>query len=136
MAIKNLSLQTIGLHVGYKDYSKITVGQMRLSPYKKTGVFTCSGISIFGKVTDGARGVGTIGKVDSLSKFPFSDSLYVLGTSKFFADMLVSANVRITADARINGTTYSTFRGSINVQGWKGFDIKHPTKENHRLRYV
>ena len=50
--------------------------------------------------------------------------------------MLVSANVRITADARINGTTYSTFRGSINVQGWKGFDIKHPTKENHRLRYV
>ena len=35
-----------------------------------------------------------------------------------------------------NGTTYSTFRGSINVQGWKGFDIKHPTKENHRLRYV
>ena len=24
MAIKNLSLETIGLHVGYKDYSKIT----------------------------------------------------------------------------------------------------------------
>ena len=136
MAIKNLSLQTIGLHVGYKDYSKIVAGQMKLSPYKKTGVFTCSGISIFGKVKDGARGVVTIGTVDSLSKFPFSDSLYVLGTSKFMADMLVSANVRITADARINGTTYSTFRGSINVQGWKGFDIKHPTKENHRLRYV
>ena len=136
MSIKNLSLQTIGLHVGYKDYSKIIAGQMKLSPYKKTGVFTCSGISIFGKVTDGARGVVTIGKVDSLSKFPFSDSLYVLGTSKFFADMLVSANVRITADARINGTTYASVQGTINVQGWKGFDIKHPTKENHRLRYV
>ena len=25
---------------------------------------------------------------------------------------------------------------SINVQGWKGFDIKHPTKDNYRLRYV
>ena len=25
---------------------------------------------------------------------------------------------------------------SINVQGWKGFDIKHPTRENYRLRYV
>ena len=136
MAIKNLSLQTIGLHVGYKDYSKITVGQMRLSPYKKTGVFTCSGISIFGKVTDGARGVVTIGKVDSLSKFPFSDSLYVLGTSKFFDDMTVAANIKVTKNATISGTTYSTFRGSINVQGWKGFDIKHPTKENHRLRYV
>ena len=136
MAIKNLSLQTIGLHVGYKDYSKITVGQMRLSPYKKTGVFTCSGISIFGKVTDGARGVVTIGKVDSLSKFPFSDSLYVLGTSKLFDDMTVAANIKVTKNATISGTTYSTFRGSINVQGWKGFDIKHPTKENHRLRYV
>ena len=136
MSIKNLSLQTIGLHVGYKDYSKIIAGQMKLSPYKKTGVFTCSGISIFGKVTDGARGVVTIGKVDSLSKFPFSDSLYVLGTSKFFDDMTVAANIKVTKNATISGTTYSTFRGSINVQGWKGFDIKHPTKENHRLRYV
>ena len=136
MSIKNLSLQTIGLHVGYKDYSKIIAGQMKLSPYKKTGVFTCSGISIFGKVKNGARGVVTIGTVDSLSKFPFSDSLYVLGTSKFFDDMTVAANIKVTKNATISGTTYSTFRGSINVQGWKGFDIKHPTKENHRLRYV
>ena len=134
MSIKNLSLQTIGLHVGYKDYSKTTSQQI---PYKKSGVLTCSCISIFGDCSKiSGKAAVTIGTVDSVSKLPFSDSLYVLGTSKFFADMLVSANVRITADARINGTTYSTFRGSINVQGWKGFDIKHPTKENHRLRYV
>ena len=134
MAIKNLTLETIGLHVGYKDYSKTTSQQI---PYKKSGVLTCSGISIFGDCSKiNGKAAVTIGTVDSVSKLPFSDSLYVLGTSKFFADMLVSANVRITADARINGTTYSTFRGSINVQGWKGFDIKHPTKENHRLRYV
>jgi hypothetical protein len=25
---------------------------------------------------------------------------------------------------------------TINVQSWKGFDIQHPSKENHRLRYV
>ena len=25
---------------------------------------------------------------------------------------------------------------SINTQGWKGFDIKHPRKEGYRLRYV
>ena len=134
MAIKNLTLETIGLHVGYKDYSKTTSQQI---PYKKSGVLTCSGISIFGDCSKiSGKAAVTIGTVDSVSKLPFSDSLYVLGTSKFFADMLVSANVRITADARINGTTYSTFRGSINVQGWKGFDIKHPTKKNHRLRYV
>ena len=136
MSIKNLSLQTIGLHVGYKDYSKIKVGQMKLSPYKETGVFTCSGISIFGEVKDGARGVVTIGQVDPLSKFPFSDSLYVLGTSKFFDDMTVAANVKVTKNLTVSGTTYASVQGTINVQGWKGFDIKHPTKENHRLRYV
>ena len=136
MAIKNLSLQTIGLHVGYKDYSKIIAGQMKLSPYKKTGVFTCSGISIFGEVKDGARGVVTIGQVDPLSKFPFSDSLYVLGTSKFFDDMTVAANVKVTKNLTVSGTTYASVQGTINVQGWKGFDIKHPTKEGYRLRYI
>ena len=109
---------------------------MRLSPYKETGVFTCSGISIFGEVKDGARGVVTIGQVDPLSKFPFSDSLYVLGTSKFFDDMTVAANVKVTKNLTVSGTTYASVQGTINVQGWKGFDIKHPTKENHRLRYV
>ena len=109
---------------------------MKLSPYKKTGVFTCSGISIFGEVKDGARGVVTIGQVDPLSKFPFSDSLYVLGTSKFFDDMTVAANVRVTKNLTVSGTTYASVQGTINVQGWKGFDIKHPTKKNHRLRYV
>ena len=32
--------------------------------------------------------------------------------------------------------TATTFQGSINVQSWKGFDIKHPNKENHRLRHI
>ena len=140
MSIKNISIQTYGLHVGESNYA-ITTSQQH--PYKETGVLTCSGISIFGDCSSisGLAAV-TIGTVDPGSKLPFSDSLYVLGTSKFMADMLVSASVRITnnlnvsRNATIGGITRSTFRGSINVQGWKGFDIKHPTKENHRLRYV
>ena len=32
--------------------------------------------------------------------------------------------------------TASTFTGTINVQSWKGFDIKHPNKSNHRLRHI
>ena len=35
-----------------------------------------------------------------------------------------------------NKVTATTFQGSINVQSWKGFDIKHPNKENHRLRHI
>ena len=140
MSIKNISIQTYGLHVGESNYAITTSQQF---PYKETGVLTCSGISIFGDCSSiSGRAAVTIGTVDSGSKLPFTDSLYVLGTSKFFADMLVSASVRITnnlnvsRNATIGGITRSTFRGSINVQGWKGFDIKHPTKENHRLRYV
>ena len=140
MSIKNISIQTYGLHVGESNYAVTTSQQF---PYKETGVLTCSGISIFGDCSSiSGRAAVTIGTVDSGSKLPFTDSLYVLGTSKFFADMLVSASVRITNNlnvtnnATIGGVTCSTFRGSINVQGWKGFDIKHPTKENHRLRYV
>ena len=42
-----------------------------------------------------------------------------------FNNLQVSGNV-----------TASTFNGQINVQSWKGFDIKHPNKENHRLRHI
>ena len=126
-------MQTYGLHVGESNYAVNTNQQF---PYKETGVLTCSGISIFGKVTNGGRAAVTIGTVDSGSKLPFSDSLYVLGTSKFFDDMTVAASARVTKDLTVSGTTYASVQGTINVQGWKGFDIKHPTKENHRLRYV
>lgn len=32
--------------------------------------------------------------------------------------------------------TAATFNGNINVQSWKGFDIKHPNKQNYRLRHI
>ena len=134
MSIKNISIQTYGLHVGESNYAITTSQQF---PYKETGVLTCSGISIFGDCSSiSGKAAVTIGTVDSGSKLPFSDSLYVLGTSKFFDDMTVASNVKVTKNLTVSGTTYASVQGTINVQGWKGFDIKHPTKENHRLRYV
>ena len=35
-----------------------------------------------------------------------------------------------------SGQACSWSGSSINTQGWKGFDIKHPRKEGYRLRYV
>tara|TARA_R100000458_G_C8276747_1_gene252136 strand:+ start:304 stop:1188 length:885 start_codon:yes stop_codon:yes gene_type:complete len=35
-----------------------------------------------------------------------------------------------------SGQSCSWSGSSINVQGWKGFDIKHPNKKGHRLRHV
>ena len=134
MAIKNLSLQTIGLHVGLKDYSKITAGQI---PYKKPGILTCSGISIFGNLADvGGLATVTIGPPDSDSSFPFTNSLHIAGNSRFIGDITHNGNLFTSNLKNCTGQSCSWSGSSINVQGWKGFDIKHPTKENHRLRYV
>jgi len=49
---------------------------------------------------------------------------------------LVHGNAQID-DLTVNGTcTATTFSGTINVQSWKGFDIKHPNKEGQRLRHI
>ena len=47
----------------------------------------------------------------------------------------VHANAQID-NLQINGTATGNFRGKINVQSWKGFDIQHPNKSNHRLRHI
>jgi hypothetical protein len=46
-------------------------------------------------------------------------------------DIQVNNNVTVA-----NQVTAATFQGNINVQSWKGFDIKHPNKKNHRLRHI
>ena len=51
----------------------------------------------------------------------------------------LQVNQNITTVQNINGQgtcTFPSFQGQINIQSWKGFDIKHPTKENHRLRHI
>jgi len=135
MSIKNVEIQTIGLHIGTPDHSKVNPGQRK---YTKAGIFTSAGLSIFGDCSsDGGKATVTIGVPESpIGKLGISDSLNVTGNSKYFGDIFVAGSQSITKDLKVTGTTYSTFRGSINVQGWKGFDIKHPTKENHRLRYI
>ena len=133
MSIKNLSLQTIALHIGYKDYSKLNDIS---AIYNKSGYLTNPGISIFGDALAGQKATVTIYPPNSESKQSYLPSLYVKGDSAFIGDVAVNGDQSITQDLRVNGTTYASVQGTINVQGWKGFDIKHPTKENHRLRYV
>tara|TARA_B100000003_G_scaffold111430_1_gene99699 strand:- start:27 stop:680 length:654 start_codon:yes stop_codon:yes gene_type:complete len=46
-------------------------------------------------------------------------------------------NLQVNQDIDGSGTcTFPNFQGSINVQSWKGFDIKHPNKEGQRLRHI
>ena len=53
-------------------------------------------------------------------------------------------NLQIDATLAVGGTgtfggvvTAPRFQGTINPeQSWKGFDIKHPNKSNHRFTYL
>jgi len=59
------------------------------------------------------------------------DSLRV--NTSILGDGLINITGAITSAGTI---TAPTFAGNINVQSWKGFDIKHPNKEGHRLRHI
>ena len=46
-------------------------------------------------------------------------------------------NLAVDTNIQAGGVvTAPRFQGTINVQSWKGFDIKHPNKQNHRLRHI
>tara|TARA_B100000287_G_scaffold217571_1_gene205217 strand:- start:294 stop:1097 length:804 start_codon:yes stop_codon:yes gene_type:complete len=47
-----------------------------------------------------------------------------------------NGNLHTTNFLACTGQGVALSGSTINVQGWKGFDIKHPNKEKHRLRHV
>lgn len=135
MTIKNLSLQTIALHIGYKDYSKLN----NISAiYNKSGYLTNPGISIFGDAIAGQKATVTIYPPNSESKQSYLPSLYVNGDSAFIGDIAVNGSQTITKNLTISGTMragFATWSSSI-VATSKLFDIKHPSKESHRLAHA
>ena len=48
----------------------------------------------------------------------------------------VSGDISVDGDIDVGGTVSGDFQGTINQQSWKGFDITHPNKSNHRLRHI
>jgi len=135
MAIKNLSLQTIALHIGYKDYSKLNDIS---AIYNKAGYLTNPGISIFGDAIAGQKATVTIYPPNSESKQSYLPSLYVKGDSAFIGDIAVNGSQTITKNLTISGTMragFATWSSSI-VATSKLFDIKHPSKRNHRLAHA
>ena len=135
MSIKNLSLQTIALHIGYKDYSKLNDIS---AIYNKAGYLTNPGISIFGDALAGQKATVTIYPPNSESKQSYLPSLYVKGDSAFIGDIAVNGSQTITKDLTISGTMkagFATWSSSI-VATTKLFDIKHPSREGHRLAHA
>jgi hypothetical protein len=44
-------------------------------------------------------------------------------------------NLIVTGMVKADLVKATQFVGDINVQGWKHFDVQHPTKKGHRLRH-
>ena len=65
-----------------------------------------------------------------------ANALNITGNTKQVGDTDTDGDIVVSGDARINGTTFADVQGTINVQGWKGFDIVHPSKKGHRLRHI
>jgi hypothetical protein len=152
MSFKNISIETVGLHVGASKWN--VPDQAVLS---KAGTFTCSGMSIFGDCSDiGGIATVTIGTSDedSLQKNK-KLSLRVKGNTVMKGDSQTAHGLRVSGGSSddavyIDGDLYVT--GAIDSL-WKGrlagrfgvadslpakpFDIKHPTKgDGWRLRHV
>ena len=49
---------------------------------------------------------------------------------------ITGGTLRDSPLSNCTGTSCAWTGSTINVQGWKGFDIKHPNKKGHRLRHV
>ena len=47
-----------------------------------------------------------------------------------------NGNIHTTNLLGCTGQAVALTNSTINSQGWKGFDIKHPNKDKHRLRHV
>ena len=154
MSIRNVEIQTIGLHVGTPDHSKFFEYQRK---YTKSGIFTCAGVSIFGNLEEvGGMATVTIGTADPTStQRNMKLSLNVRGNSGLQGDsqtpnaLYVSGGksvdtVYIKGDLYVSGKIDGGNKGRLagrfgtsDALPPKSFDIEHPIKaKGWRLRYV
>ena len=142
MSIRNVEIQTIGLHIGSPDHSKV---QDISRIYNKAGIFTCPGISIFGDAIAGQKATVTIYPPHKDSKQSHLFSLYVKGDSGFIGDISQTGNHSLDGNSVIRGNLtitktmkagFATWSSSI-VATSKLFDIEHPSKgKGHRLAHA
>ena len=154
MSIRNVEIQTQGLHIGTPDHSKVFNDQRK---YTKSGIFTCAGVSIFGNLEEvGGIATVTIGTADPTStQQNMKLSLNVRGNSVLQGDKQTPHGLYVSGGKSVD-TVY--IKGDLYVSGKidggnkgrlagrfstadslpvKPFDIKHPTKgSGWRLRHV
>ena len=151
MSLRNVELQTVGLHIGSP---RLHFETGRNIPLPKAGVLTNPGISIFGDAVNGEKATVTIYPPHADSNQPSILSLFVDGNTRLRGDnqsdygLEVSGgksvnSVYIHGDLFVSGSTDTGNKGRLASRfaaadaSPKPFDLKHPTKgDGHRLRYA
>ena len=151
MSLRNVELQTVGLHIGSP---RLHFETGRNIPLPKAGVLTNPGISIFGNAVNGEKATVTIYPPHADSNQPSILSLFVDGNTRLRGDnqsdhgLEVSGGksvdtVYIHGDLFVSGSTDTGNKGRLASRfaaadaSPKPFDLKHPTKgDGHRLRYA
>ena len=148
MSIRNVEIQTIGLHIGTPDHSKVKAAQRR---YSKSGILSCAGVSIFGDCGDiGGIATVTIGTADKTSTQENKKlSLHVKGNTVIKGDTQTDYGLSVSGgkttqlfvdgDAIFTvGTGGQTLSARFGVADLKGkvFDMPHPSRDGYRLRYA
>ena len=87
--------------------------------------YTCPKTTGIGKLT-------WTGKVDITGKTSFTGKSTTTGKKIVNGNMAV--NGRLVVSGNISSPTLTAMKARISSK--KGFDIPHPTKEDHRLRYI
>ena len=145
MSLRNVELQTVGLHIGSP---RLHFETGRNIPLPKAGVLTNPGISIFGDAVNGEKATVTIYPPHADSNQPSILSLFVDGNTRLRGDnqsdhgLEVSGgksvdSVYIHGDLYVSGSIYGGNKGRLASRFGtadslppKSFDIKHPTKGN------
>ena len=152
MSLRNVELQTVGLHIGSP---RLHFETGRNIPLPKAGVLTNPGISIFGDAVNGEKATVTIYPPHADSNQPSILSLFVDGNTRLRGDnqsdygLEVSGgksvdSVYIHGDLYVSGSIDGGNKGRLASRFGtadslppKSFDIKHPTKgSGWRLRHV
>ena len=133
-AFGGLSILNGPVQIGVAPLSAIPLGVLHVGPSTPTsGPVALSAIHVTHpvkgiKVDAVGEGVDIIAGVMGLRVT--APNNYVWGNLQV-ADAIVLSKIKNST-----GTSCSFSGSSINRQGWKGFDIKHPNKKGHRLRHV
>ena len=133
-AFGGLSILNGPVQMGIAPLSPVPLGVLHVGPTVPTsGPIALSAVHVTHpvkgiKVDAVGEGVDIIAGVMGLRVT--APNNYVWGNLQV-ADAIVLSKIKNST-----GTSCSFSGSSINVQGWKGFDIQHPNKKGHRLRHV